>query len=130
MRIRSGAGTANPIVGFYYQNDRVEILEKVLVGSDYWGKTNKGWISLDYVQPDSSTGESSKPTVESSRPSSSEKKTIIADCLRVRKEAGTEYKIVEFLYYGDTVSVLETKDVDGTLWGRVDTGWICMQYAV
>ena len=31
-------------------------------------------------------------------------------------------------HYGDTVTVLETVSVDGTLWGRVDKGWICMEY--
>ena len=121
LRIRSAAGTANPIVGFYYQNDRVAISRKVLVDSVYWGKTEKGWISMDYVLADSSE-ESVSPPVEN------EIVTIIADCLRIRKEAGTEHKIVAFLYYGDTATILETKDVDGTLWGRVFNGWICMDY--
>lgn len=121
LRIRSGAGTDNPIVGFYYQNDFVTVSEKVLVDSVYWGKTAKGWISMDYVLADSSDTESAKP-------SETEKKTVIGDCLRIRLEPGTVYKIVGFLYYGDKVTVLETKDVDGTAWGRVDKGWICMDY--
>lgn len=121
LRIRSGAGTENPIVGFYYQNDRVVVTQKAQVGSVSWGKTSRGWISMDYVLPDSSDTESSQPIEQGMR-------TIIADCLRVRKEAGTEYKIVGFLYDGDTVEILETKDVDGTAWGRVKNGWICMQY--
>ena len=121
LRVRSGPGTTNSIVGFYYQNDRVTVSEKVLVGSVYWGKTNKGWISMEYVQADSSSGESSQPAED-------DRNTIIADCLRIRKEPGTEHKIVAFLYYGDKVTVLETKDVNGTLWGRVDKGWISMDY--
>ena len=121
LRIRAGAGTTYPIVGFYYQNDPVVVSEKVLVGSDYWGKTSKGWISMDYVSADSTVEPPSQPTGE-------EKKTVIADCLRIRKDAGTEYKITGFLYFGDKIAVLETKDVDGTAWGRVDKGWICMEY--
>ena len=121
LRIRSGAGTSYNIVGFYYQNDSVIILEKTLIGSVYWGKTDKGWISMDYVLAQSSDAESSQPD-------NNDQKTVIADCLRVRKDAGTDQKIVSFLYYGDTVSVLETKKVDGTLWGRVKQGWICMTY--
>ncbi len=121
LRIRSAAGTTSAIVGFYYQNDDVVVSERVLVGSVYWGKTNKGWISMDYVSPDSSGGEPSQSAGDG-------RKTIIGDCLRIRKEAGTEHKIVGFLYYGDTVAVLETKDIDGTVWGRVDKGWICMEY--
>lgn len=123
LRIRSAAGTANPIVGFYYQNDTVFVYEKVLVNSDYWGKTDRGWISMNYVLAGATDGGSSQPA-------GGQEKTIIADCLRIRKEPGTKFKIVGFLYYGDTATVLETKEVDGTLWGRVDTGWICMQYAV
>ena len=121
LRIRSGAGTANKIVGFYYQNDSVVITEKVLSDHTYWGKTGKGWISMDYVQVDSSDNNSGSAA-------GTGKKTIIADCLRIRKGAGTGYKIAGLLYYGDTVTVLETTNVNGTLWGRVKDGWICMNY--
>ena len=137
LRIRSGAGTANAIVGFYYQNDRVSITEKKLVGSVYWGKTSKGWISMEYVLADNSGTVTTQPSVgetqppsdsESQQTSGGEKKTVIGDCLRIRLEPGTVYKIVGFLYYGDKVTVLETKDVNGTAWGRVANGWICMDY--
>lgn len=127
LRIRSAAGTNNSVVGFYYQNDSVVVTEKVLVGSVYWGKTSKGWISMDYVAADVSANTSTEST---SQPAVSGTKTIIADCLRVRKEAGTDHKIVAFLYYGNSVTILETKDLNGTLWGRIDQGWISMQYAV
>ena len=121
LRIRSGAGTTYPIVGFYYQNDSVTVSEKKLVDSVYWGKTSKGWISMDYVLPNSSTAEPSQPT-------GNEMRTITADCLRIRKDAGTEHKIVGFLYYGDKVTILETKDVSGALWGKVSNGWVSMEY--
>ena len=122
LRIRSEAGTNHSIVGFYYQNDSVTISEKVLVGSVYWGKTSKGWISMEYVKANTSV------TPEPTQPSGGDGKTVIGDCLRIRQNAGTEHKIVGFLYYGDKVTILETKDVNGTLWGRVNKGWICMQY--
>lgn len=129
LRVRSGAGTTNPIVGFYYQNDRVTVTEKVLVGSVYWGKTSKGWISMDYVLADTSSNVTAQPSGgETVQPSGGEKKTVIGDCLRIRLEPGVVYKIVGFLYYGDKVTVLETRDVNGTLWGRVNNGWICMDY--
>jgi len=121
LRIRSGPGTQAAIVGFYYQNDPVTITEKILVNSAYWGKTDKGWIHMDYFAADSSNEASSQPT-------GAEMKTVIGDCLRIRKGAGTEYKIAALLYYGDTVAVYETKTVNGTVWGRVDQGWICMDY--
>ena len=121
LRIRSGPDTANSIVGHYYQNNTVVITEKVLVGSVYWGKTNKGWINMDYV----STETSNKDSVQSSEYGMM---TVIADCLRIRVDTGTDKRIAGFLYYGDTVDVFGTKTVDGTVWGRVEDGWICMDY--
>lgn len=121
LRIRSAPGTDSTIVGFCYQNEAVLISQRVLVGSAYWGKTSKGWISMDYVLIESSGA-------VSQRPAESKTKTVIADCLRIRKDAGTNHKIVGFLYDGDKVTVLETKNVSGTVWGRVDKGWICMEY--
>lgn len=121
LRIRSGPGTQHPIVGFYYQNDPVFVSEKTLVQSVYWGKTDKGWINMDYILVASENEDDSLLTENSL-------KTVIADCLRVRKQIGTDSRIAALLYYGDQVTVLETKTVDGTVWGRVENGWICMDY--
>ena len=121
LRIRSGPGTTNPIVGFYYENDRILVFEIQQTDSAQWGKTEKGWVNMEYVLTDSQNREP---------PAGSDlgEKTVIADCLRVRKQIGTASKIAALLYYGDSVTVLETKTVDGVLWGRVDKGWICMDY--
>ena len=121
LRIRSGAGTNNRIIGFYYRNDPVFVFEKMLVDSVYWGRTDKGWINLDYIAANSSEEPPSAPETSGTM-------RVIADCLRVRKAIGTDQRIAQLLYYGDTVVVFETKTVDGTLWGRVDKGWICMDY--
>lgn len=121
LRIRSGPGTAYSIAGFYYQKEWVVVSETVTVDSVRWGKTDKGWINLDYVQTGSANEEAALPTQNGVM-------TVIADCLRVRKEIGTQSRIAALLYYGDSVTVLETKTVDGILWGRVYNGWICMDY--
>ena len=52
LNVRSGAGTGNKVVSYYANGARVEILEQKTVGSTIWGRTNKGWISLDYVKLD------------------------------------------------------------------------------
>ena len=121
LRIRSGAGTGNPIVGFYYQNDTVTVSGKVRVGSVTWGKTNRGWISMDYFSADSSGAEYWEPVTNTTL-------TVHADCLRIRSDAGTNNKIVGFLYDGDKVTVLETKTVGAVSWGRISQGWISMEY--
>ena len=50
LRIRSGPGTDNPVVGTYSQGTQIEILETVMVNGSPWGRTKQGWISLAYVK--------------------------------------------------------------------------------
>jgi len=52
INIRSDAGTGNSIVGTYGNGARVEILETKTVSGTVWGRTVKGWISMDYVRLD------------------------------------------------------------------------------
>ena len=37
------------IIGFYYNGASVRITEIKLVNDVPWGKTDKGWISMEYV---------------------------------------------------------------------------------
>ncbi|MBQ4642447.1 MAG: SH3 domain-containing protein [Oscillospiraceae bacterium] len=121
LRVRSGAGTTYSIVGYLKPNAKVTVTEQKTVGSTVWGKIATGWISLDYVKLDST----------SSNTTTTQKvtKTVIADCLNVRSAPGTNNRVVNYLYYGAKVEILETKKAaDGTLWGKISTGWICMTY--
>ncbi len=52
LNIRSGPGSDYPAVGSLNYGDRVTILEEEKVGDTTWGKTSKGWISLDFVSLD------------------------------------------------------------------------------
>ena len=119
LRIRSGPGTSYAIAGYLSNGTKIEILEKKTVGSTVWGRTNRGWVSMDYVVV---SGQSSSSAQTST-------KTITTDCLRIRSNAGTSYSVVGFLYRGAKVEVLETKSVNGTVWGRISKGWISMDYA-
>ena len=122
LRIRSGPGSSYKIVGHLYPGATVKITERKTVGDTVWGKVSNGWVSMSYINVDGETDAGKTET-------KAETKTIIADCLRIRKEAGTIYKIVGYLYEGDRVEILETKIVDGVKWGRVSQGWVSMQYA-
>lgn len=119
LRIRSAAGTDNPVVGNLNRGDRVEIYEKMTVGSMIWGRIEQGWISLDYVQLD---GE------EAPSGSISMTKTVTASSLRIRSGAGTSYSIVGYLTSGTKVTITETKTVGDMTWGRISQGWISMDY--
>lgn len=123
LRVRTGPGTTYSVAGYLKPNEKVTITARQTVGGTVWGKISSGWISLDYVILDkqsSSGGSASQPVT----------KTITADCLRVRSDAGTSNTIVGYLYYGTKVQILETKNAaNGGLWGRISTGWISMDYA-
>lgn len=45
LNIRKGPGTDYDIIGKYYEGDIVRLIG----ASNGWGKTDRGWISLDYV---------------------------------------------------------------------------------
>ena len=125
LRVRSGPGTSYAVAGYLSPKQKVTITEQKTAGGKQWGKIAEGWISMDYVILDkaqTSTGSTATTTQKTT-------KTIIADCLRVRRDAGTNNAIVGYLYYGSKVEILETKKgSDGATWGRIATGWIHMGY--
>ena len=132
LRIRKGAGTGYGVAGYLKPNAKVEILETKKVGATTWGRISKGWISMDYVVLDSNTGNSGAESSDKteSKPATVIKTVKVSDLLRIRGGAGTSYKIVGVLYNGAKVEILETKTVNGTRWGRISKGWICMDYVV
>ena len=50
LRIRAGAGTGYEAVGSYIRGTQVVITAQTTVGGQVWGRTEKGWICLDYVK--------------------------------------------------------------------------------
>ena len=106
-----------------YPGDKVTITEEKTVSGIKWGKTEKGWVSMDYVKLDSNSGSTGNTGT------TTQTKTITADCLCVRSAAGTGNSIVGYLYYGARVEILETTTVGSTTWGRISNGWISMDYA-
>ena len=122
LNIRSGPGKGYDSVGSYAEGDSVTILEQFTYDGVTWGCTNKGWISMAYVD----TGSSGSSSSDSS---DGQKATVSTESgLRVRSGAGTSYDVVGSLKYGTKVTILSRKTVDGTTWGEISTGWICMDY--
>ena len=119
LRIRAGAGTSYGVAGYLQEGDRVEILETKQVGSVLWGRIEKGWISLDYVKMDEVNQE---PEV------STQMGTVNTSVLRIRAGAGTNYDVAGYLQEGNRVEILETKQVGSVLWGRIEQGWISLEY--
>lgn len=54
----------------------------------------------------------------------------VSDGLSVRKGPGTSYAVKKYLRNGTKVIISEVKEVKGTKWGKIPSGWICMDYVV
>jgi len=50
LNIRAGAGTSYEAIGKYAKGTQVIITAQTKVGNTLWGRTDKGWISMDYVK--------------------------------------------------------------------------------
>lgn len=112
LNIREAANTTADRVGSYRAGDRVEILEK----SGNWGRTSKGWISLDYVYQDGTTGKNTAKGI------------VEVDGLNIRSGPGTGYGAVGSYNSGARVNILEQFTFNGVKWGCTDKGWISMEY--
>lgn len=117
LRVRSGPGTGYPQVGTLNRGDVVVIQETIRVGSATWGRIQKGWISLYYVQ-----------LAEGRVPSGSFVGTVNTPQLKIRAGAGTSYEILGIYGKGSQVVILATTQVNGVTWGKTDKGWISLDY--
>ncbi len=72
------------------------------------------------------------PTMEETIPETTEPEgepgVVIASSLNVREEPNINAKMVTQLKYGTQVTVYEQTTVVGMTWGRIDEGWVSMDY--
>lgn len=127
LRVRGGAGTNFPVAGYLYTGDKVTITEKKTVGSVTWGKIDKGWVSMEFVKLGTDSGNSGN-TGNTGSTTTSQSGTITASSLCIRTSAGTASTVTGYLVKGDKVTITQTTTVNGTKWGKISKGWICMDY--
>ena len=112
--------TAYSRLGTYGQGQVVELLE--IKGN--WGRTNRGWICLDYTTyAPSGTGTTQTPADNTGLTAGTTVR-VTAESLRVRDGAGVNYAITGAVSNGYTAKLLE---VSGS-WGRIASGWISLEY--
>lgn len=129
LNIRSGPGTGYGSVGSYYAGDSIKILEQFTYNGTTWGCTSKGWVSMDYVDVSGNGGNGGNTdNAENTDSNGNKTGTVIGNGLNIRTGAGTDYPAVGTLNYGDRVTILEEKDVDGTTWGKIANGWISLGF--
>ena len=112
LNIRSEGSTKGERLGSMNYGQRVEILEK----EGNWGRTKDGWICLDYIYQDGTTGSKTADGV------------VTGDQLNIRSGPGTGYGSVGSYYAGDSVRILEQFTYNGKTWGCTSKGWISMDY--
>ena len=116
LNVRAAAGTDSKSVASYTYLTRVELYEKKNVDGTTWGRTKDGWISLDYVYIDGDTGEDAGTG------------TVTGSAINVRQGPGTKYNVVGGYKEGDELDILAQFKINGTTWGCIKSGWVCMDY--
>lgn len=112
LNLRSEGSTNGERLGNLTYGARVEVMEKI----GNWGRTKDGWVCLDYVYEDGTTG------------SKTASGFITGDQLNIRSGPGKGYASVGSYSEGDHVTILEQFTYNGTTWGCTNQGWISMDY--
>lgn len=112
LNVRADANQNADRLGMLKYGARVEILEK----NGTWGRTKDGWISLNYVYQDGTTGTRTGAG------------TVTGSQLHIRSGPGTGYTSIGSYNQGDRVTILEQFTYNNVTWGCTNKGWISLQY--
>ena len=137
LNIRNGAGVRYTRIGGYSKDSVVTIIAEI----NGWGKTDKGWICLDYTTKVKNNTISNIPKANYSTGNY----RVNASVLNVRTGPGTNYDIK--LYYQLTANALNQNSSLGNYytngyrkgvvctvysisgnWGKTNSGWVCLDY--
>ena len=123
LNVRSGPGTIYEKVSTLAPGTSVVILRKETVNGATWGLIDQGWINLSYVTATASSGSGSESVYSVGG-------TVVncATGVNVRAAAGTNNALVGVAGVGTRVNVSDITTVGGFKWGKIDSGWVCMDY--
>ena len=104
-------------------------MQQIKVGNATWGYVSGGWASMDYIQLDGSTNNNTGNTGNTGSTGTTTYTGVVTGSgVNVRSGAGTSYPVVGTKTMGDVVTITETVSADGMIWGKIDIGWISMNY--
>lgn len=134
--IRNGAGTNYSQVATATSGTQLVIVETATVGNVQWGRCVDGWVEMSNTNASGTvivggtTGTTTGTTTGSTSTTAVATGMVVAKSgVNVRAGAGTNYSVVGSAYNGQQVTIYETVNVGGTLWGRIGVGrWICLSY--
>ena len=123
VNIRKNPDVKAAKVGTLRRGDQRTIA--MLDSSLKWGYCSEGWIFLaytDYMDKSSGTGTGSNPGT--GIPGT----IVVSSMVNVRTAPGVYNNLATRLANGTAVTVYEQTTVDSASWGRIDEGWVCMDY--
>ncbi|TCK60441.1 SH3 domain-containing protein [Seleniivibrio woodruffii] len=113
VNIRSLASTEADVVGQYQRGERIDILET----ENGWGRTDIGWVNLDYVS-DRSADAKAVPVVE--KPKLIKYMYVSYKKANIRREPTKKSKLIGNYDAGDKVGIYEFNDD----WAKTEKGWV------
>lgn len=132
--VRKTPGATGQELGTFTNGQKVTITQQAPASGKVWGRTEKGWICLDYVVMDGETDDDPVIDPDKTPENGSEvfdkpKTMTVNSCsLRIRSGAGVDHEIIGFYSFGDVIQITETKVVGTTVWARTDAGWVKLMY--
>lgn len=144
LNIRSGASSNYKVVGGYINGTIVTITAE----KSNWGKTNNGWICLDYTNKLSNTSSSLNTSSGNNMQDTTYttgRYEVTATILTVRTGPGINYSWKKYSQFTSNAQVqilrkcgyrangladgvqCDVSEVSGN-WGKIPSGWICLDY--
>ena len=121
---RIGPGTNYAKQGTYTKGEQL-VLTAVQKGGNYnWGKSEKGWIALQYTDYETSKVQNSADAKKVTAIG-----TIIkTDVVNVRAGAGTNHAKVGTYKRNDEIKITLRQKVGKNTWGLTEKGWVSLYY--
>ena len=113
LKIRQTPSTSGAELGTLARNTQVAIYELAVGNGMAWGKCDRGWISLTYVD-----------LIPASGNGAVDARVVQYDGLNIREAPGTKNKSVGTYSKGTVVDIFE---FSGN-WGRTKDGWVNLDY--
>ncbi len=132
VNVRTGPGMSYSVVDSVYLGEVLTITQIKEVGGIVWGMFEEGWLSLSYTtyKVEEEDTENPDPSTEEDDPLPALPAvgTVVGtDALKVYNGPHTSYPKVATLKEGDRITILETYNMFGTVWGRYSGGWVKME---
>ena len=120
LNVRAAPGVSNAKVCTITNGTQVKVYEQTTVDGDAWGRIDQGWVHMGYIYVGSGSSTGSTGYLTGT--------VVNTDVLRIRSGAGVTNKQVGTLRRGKVVIITETTKVGATTWGKIEEGWISLNY--